>query len=71
MSKNFTEAEGRRYKGQGFHCPQPKLRFSFVSKKLRSRTVSDVLFSSSVPHGVSFLIFMSMYIIYPDNKVVF
>jgi len=39
MSKNFTEAEGRRYKGGGFHCPQPKLRFSSVSKKLRSRTV--------------------------------
>jgi len=33
MSKNFTEAEGRRYKGRGFHCPLPKLRFSFVSKK--------------------------------------
>ena len=32
MSKNFTEAEGRRYKGVGFHVPQPKLRFSFVSK---------------------------------------
>ena len=40
MSKNFTEAEGRRYKGRGFHCPLPKLRFSFVSKKTRSRTVS-------------------------------
>lgn len=41
MSKNFTEAEGRRYKGGGFHCPAPKLRFSFISKKLRSRTVSS------------------------------
>ena len=31
MSKNFTEADGRRYKGIGCHVPQPKPRFSFVS----------------------------------------
>ncbi len=32
MSKNFTEAEGGGYKGIGCHVPQPKPRFSFVSK---------------------------------------
>lgn len=62
MSKNFTEAEGRRYKGGGFHCPQPKLRFSFVSKKLRSRTVSyfDIIISIYVPPGVSS--FLNLYV---------
>jgi hypothetical protein len=53
MSKNFTEVKGRGYKGGGFHCPAPKPLLNLVSKKLRSRTVSDVLFTS-VPLGVFF-----------------
>jgi hypothetical protein len=72
MSKNFTEAEGRRYKGRGFHCPLPKLRFSFISKNcgLEPFHTSISLYLYMCPMAfLLFLIFMSMYIIYPDNKV--
>lgn len=67
MSKNFIKVEGGGYKGRGFHCPLTKPRFSPISKKLRSRTVSDVFFTS-VPRGVFFLsLFMSMYSTDPGN----
>lgn len=60
MSKNFIKVEARGYKGRGFHCPLTKPRFSPISKKLRSRTVSDVISVSSVPHGVSS--FLNLYV---------
>lgn len=66
MSKNFTEAEDGGYKGIGCHVPQPKPRFSFVSKKLRSRTVS-YLFCMCPMAFSSFLIFMSMYVTDPGK----
>jgi hypothetical protein len=62
MSKNFTEVEGRGYKGGGFHCPAPKPLLNLVSEKLRSRTVSYLIFiiSRYVPHGVSS--FLNLYV---------
>ncbi len=72
MSKNFIKVEGGGYQGRGFHCPLTKPRFSPISKKLRSRTVSDDLFIPSVPHGVFFLsLFMSMYVTDPGKLVFF
>jgi hypothetical protein len=59
MSKNFTEAEGRRYKGRGFHCPLPKLRFSFISKNCGLEPFHIHLYIY-VPHGVSS--FLNLYV---------